>query len=76
MSNFRNWASGLVVAAIILLAPIIAFAMVVTAEMMTDLLAKMGANAVWPVAAGVMGWAVLRRYGGQPRTSQLGSELG
>jgi hypothetical protein len=76
MSNFRNWASGLVVAAIILLAPIIAFAMVVAAEMMTDLLAKMGANAVWPVAAGVMGWAVLRRYGGQPRTSQLGSELG
>ena len=76
MSNVRNWASTFIVAALILLAPIIAFVVVITAEMLTDLVAKMGDNAVWPVAAGVMGWALLRRYGGQPRTSQLGSELG
>ena len=74
MSDVRNWASGFIVAALVLLAPIIAFVVVVAAEMLTDALARLGANAVWPVAAGVMGWALLRRYGGQPRASQLGSE--
>jgi hypothetical protein len=74
MSNFRNWASGLVMAALILLAPIIGFAAVFTAEMLTDVMAKMGANAVWPVAAGIVGWVLLRRSGWQPRTSQLRSE--
>ena len=40
MNNFRSWASGLLLAVLILLAPIIGFAVVVTAEMLTDLLAK------------------------------------
>jgi hypothetical protein len=74
MSNVRNWASGFAVAALILLAPIIGFAVVVAAEMMTDLLAKMGAAAVWPVAAGATAVVLLRKYGWQPRTSQLRSE--
>ena len=73
MSNVRNWASTFITAALILLAPVIGFAIVVAAEMMTDLVAKMGATAVWPAAA-VMGWVLLRKFGGQPRTSQLGSE--
>jgi hypothetical protein len=73
MGNVRNWASSIITAALILLAPVIGFAVVVAAEMMTDLVAKMGATAVWP-AAGVMGWVLLRKFGGQPRTSQLGSE--
>ena len=70
MSNVRNWASGLVVATLILLAPIIGFAVVVTAEMLTDVLAKMG-NAAWPVAAGGIGLVLLRKYGWVPRISQL-----
>jgi hypothetical protein len=74
MSNVRNWASGLGMAALILLAPIIGFAVVVAAEMLIDLLAKAGATAVWPVAAGAMGWVLLRKYGGQPHTSRLRSE--
>ena len=74
MGNVRNWASSFVVAALFLLAPIIAFAVVVTAEMLTDLMAKMGASAVWPVAAGAMGWVLLRKYWGQPHTSKLRSE--
>jgi hypothetical protein len=41
MSNVRNWASGLATAALILLAPIIGFAVIVTAEMLTDLLARL-----------------------------------
>jgi hypothetical protein len=73
MSNFRNWASGLLLAALILLAPIIGFAVIVVAEMLTDLVAKLGAPAVWPVAAATVGWALLRKYGWLPRASQLRS---
>jgi hypothetical protein len=53
-------------------APIIGFAMVVTVEMLTDLLAKLGPPVVWPAAAAV-GWVLLRKYGWQPRTSRLRS---
>ena len=53
MSNVRNWASGLATAALILLAPVITFAMVFTLEMLTDLVTKLGGTAVWPVVAGV-----------------------
>ena len=74
MSNVRNWASSFIAAALILLAPIIGFAVVVAAEMLTDLLARLGAPVVWPVAAAAVGWVLLRKFGWQPRTSQLGSE--
>jgi hypothetical protein len=73
MSNVRNWASGLLLAILILLAPVIGFAVVVTAEMLTDLVTKVGAPAVWPVAAAAVGLVLLRKYGWQLRTSQLGS---
>jgi hypothetical protein len=59
MSNVRNWASSFIVAALILFAPVIAFVVVITAEMLTDLVAKLGGTTVWPVAAGVMGWVLL-----------------
>ena len=74
MSNVRNWVSGLGMAALILLAPIIGFAVVVTAEMLTDLLAKIGAPVVWPIAAAAAGWVLLRKYGWQAHTPRLGSE--
>ena len=73
MSNVRNWASGFAVAVLILLAPIIGFAVVVAAEMLTDLVAKVGAPVLWPVAAAAVGLVLLRKYGWQVRTSQLGS---
>jgi hypothetical protein len=74
MSNVRNWASALATATLILLAPIIGFALIVTAEMLTDLLAKLGPPVVWPAVAGAMAWVLLRKFGGQPQTSRLGSE--
>ena len=74
MSNVRNWVFGLAMAALILSAPIIAFVMVITVEMLTDLVTKVGATAVWPVAAGAMGWVLLRKYTGQPHPRQLRSE--
>jgi hypothetical protein len=73
MSNVRNWASGFAVVALILLAPMIAFVVVVAAEMLTDLVAKLGGPAVWPVAAGAVGLVLLRKYGWLPRISQLRS---
>jgi hypothetical protein len=54
--------------------PIIAFAIVITVEMLTDLVTKVGATAVWPVAAGAMGWVLLRKYTAQPHPRQLRSE--
>ncbi len=74
MSSVRNWASGFVMAALIILAPIVAFIVVITAEMLTDLVTGVGATAVWPVAAGAVALVLLRKYVGQPHTSQLRSE--
>jgi uncharacterized protein (TIGR03382 family) len=61
-------------AALILCGPIIAFVIVITMEMLTDLVTEVGATAVWPVAVAALGWVLLRKYAGQPHTSQLRSE--
>jgi hypothetical protein len=53
---------------------IIAFVMVIAVEMPTNLVTQVGASAVWPVAAGAIGWVLLRKYWGQPHTSKLRSE--
>jgi hypothetical protein len=74
MRDFRNWASALAAAALILLAPIIGFAVFVTGEMLTDLLAKLGPPVVWPVAAAALGWVLFRKFGGQIQTSRLRAE--
>jgi hypothetical protein len=74
MSNVGNWTSAAVVAALILLAPVIAFAVVVMTEMLGDLMARAGPSVIWPALAGAMGWVLLRKFGGQPQTSRLGSE--
>jgi hypothetical protein len=74
MNNIRNWASAAVVASLILLAPIIAFVVVVTVEMLGDLMARAGATVIWPAVAGAMAWVLLRKFGGQPDTSGLTSE--
>jgi hypothetical protein len=73
MSDVRNWASGFIVAALILFAPIIAFVVVVAAEMLTDLLARVGSPVVWPAAAAALGWVLLRKFGGQARMAQARS---
>jgi hypothetical protein len=74
MSNVRNWLSTAVVVGLILLTPIIAFAVVVTAEMLGDLMRQAGATVIWPVVAGAMAWVLLCKFGGQPQTSRLSSE--
>jgi len=62
------------IAALILCGPIIALVMIITVEMLTDLVTKVGATGIWLVAAGAMGWVLLRKYWGKPHTSQLRSE--
>jgi hypothetical protein len=64
----------MVLAVLILLAPIIAFGVVVTVEMLGDVMARAGAAAIWPVLAVGMAWVLLRKFGGQPDTSRLRSE--
>jgi hypothetical protein len=64
MSDIRNWASVVVAAGLILLAPVIAFVALVTIEMLGDLIARGGATAIWPAAVGAMAWVLLRKFGG------------
>jgi predicted membrane protein len=74
MSSVRNWALGVIIAALILLGPVIAIATLITAEMLTDLAMKTGATAVWPAAAGALCWLLFRKFGRRPNAPQLGSE--
>jgi hypothetical protein len=74
MSIARNWASPAVFGGLILLAPIMAFVVVVTMEMLGDLMARAGPTVTGPAVAGAMAWALFRKFGGQPHTSRLGSE--
>jgi hypothetical protein len=67
MSDVRNWASAAIVGGLILLAPIIAFVVVVAVEMLGDLVTRAGPTVIWPAVAGAMGWVLLRKFGGSPR---------
>jgi hypothetical protein len=74
VSSVWKWAAGSAVGVLILLAPVIAFVVVVTAEMLGDLMVGAGAPAIWPAVAGAMAWVLFRKFGGQTPTSRLGSE--
>jgi hypothetical protein len=58
MGSVRSWAAGSVVAALILLSPIIAFLMLIVAEMQIDLLMEAGTAADCTIAVGAIGWAL------------------
>jgi hypothetical protein len=74
MSNVRNWAVGSAITALILLGPILAFFVIIAAEMLTDMLTKEGVTTLYIFAAGAIVWGLIRKYGPQPGGSQLGSE--
>ena len=61
VSNVRIWAVASAIAALILLSPIVAFLMVITAEMLIDVVIQGRATAVCAVAAGAIGWALFRK---------------
>jgi hypothetical protein len=53
--------------------PIIALWVIIAAEMLTDLLMKVGAAPVCTVATGAIGWVLFRKCGAEPHAPQLGS---
>ena len=74
MNDIRNWASGVLVAALILVGPIIAVLVVISAEMLIDVVTRAGATVFWPVVAGAVAWVLFRKFEGQSHRPQLRSE--
>jgi hypothetical protein len=56
VNRIRNYAFGSVITALILLSPVVAFVMVIAAEMLIDFLMVGGTSAVCAVAAGGVGF--------------------
>jgi hypothetical protein len=61
MTSVWDWAVGSVIAALILFSPVIAFLMVITAEMVIDLLMEAGTAADCALAAGAIRWVLYRK---------------
>jgi predicted signal transduction protein with EAL and GGDEF domain len=57
---------GSAIAGLILLNPVIAFLMVITAEMLVDLVIEVGVPAVCAVSAAVIGWVLFRKMSSDP----------
>ena len=66
MGSARNWAAGSAIVALILLSPIVAFLVVIAAEMLIDLVMEVGVPVVCAVAAAVIGWVLFRRMSSNP----------
>jgi hypothetical protein len=73
-SSVRKWTAGLLLAALILLGPVLALLVIVAAEMLVDVLTLAGPPAVAAMAAGVMGWALVLKYRPQARGLLVGAE--
>ena len=58
----RNYAVGSAITTLILLGPVVAFLIVIAAEMLTDLLMVAGTSAVCAIAAGSIGLALFRKF--------------
>ena len=63
MSNVQNWATAAVTGTLILLAPIIAFVMIVTMELLIDVVTQVGSTIIWLVVAGSMALVLWRKFG-------------
>ena len=75
MSSIRNWAAVSATAALILLAPVIAFLMVITAEVLIDFVMEARVAAVCIAAAGAISWFLFPRRSRRPGMAvQSGSE--
>jgi len=66
VNPIRYYAFGSVIAALILLSPVVAFVMVIAAEMLIDLLMVGGKSAVFAVAAGGIGLILSRKFWRRP----------
>ena len=75
MSSLRTWVVWSVVAAALLVSPMLAFLMIIAAEMLIDLLMEAGKTAVCAIGIGGVGWALFRRFW-QPSGEKPQSVLG
>jgi hypothetical protein len=66
VNPIRNYAFGSMITALVLLSPVIAFLMVIAAEMLIDSLVVGGARAVCAVAAGGIGLVLSRKFWRRP----------
>jgi len=62
MSSLRTWVAWSVIAAVLLASPVLAFLMIIAAEMVIDLLMEAGTTAVCTIAVGAVGWLLVRRF--------------
>jgi len=63
----QNYAFGSVITALAVLSPVVAFLMVIAAEMLIDLLMVGGTSAVCVVAAGSIGLVLSRKFWRRPK---------
>jgi hypothetical protein len=61
----QPWAVASVIVGLTLLSPIFAFLMVISAEILIDLLIEAGTTAVCAVAVGAVGWVLFRKISSQ-----------
>jgi hypothetical protein len=61
MNSVRNWAASAAIAALLVLGPVIAFLIVIAAEIQVDLLMEAGTAADCAVAAGAIAWVLFRK---------------
>jgi hypothetical protein len=66
VNPIRNYAFGSVIAALILFSPVLAFLVIIAAEMLIDLLMVGGMSAVCVVAAGGIGLVLSRKFWRRP----------
>jgi predicted signal transduction protein with EAL and GGDEF domain len=66
MSTVRNWAVGSAIFALFLLSPVVAFLVVIAAEMLIDVALAVGLPVVCAIAAAVIGWVIFRRVSSDP----------
>jgi hypothetical protein len=66
MSSVRNWAASSVIVALILLSPIVAFLVVIAAEMLIGFGMEVEVPIVCAVAAAIAGWVLSRRMSSNP----------
>ena len=67
VNPIRNYALGSVITALILLSPLVAFLMVIAAEMLIDFLMVGGTSAVCAVAAAGIGLVLYRQFWRRPQ---------
>jgi len=66
MRGLRTWVVWSVVAAVLLVSPVLAFLLIIAAEILIDLLMEAGTTAVSAIAICAIGWVLFRRISSQP----------